>query len=277
MEVTDAWGTRRMFPLGRVWKKPADDITKPVLLPGTLLPRRFIAQGFGIDVTFDVGLKKFRGKHGQTQALDITYLSIGTPHNDREEWGVTQPIDLSIISRPGLLRLACKAARCVAIAYPVGGTIDEAGNYVGTFGVGDLLPEDFNGTIFGALTKFDSKEHRERVVSLDSRPTVVAQSAGGDVDKTWVRHLLGQQLPGRRRTPGSMTDPKILKLVARLYKDAESKRTAGQSRPAYVRQQLTEHNQYVSESWVRAVGVNARNAGFLQLGKRGRRSTGGRK
>lgn len=275
MQATDAFG-RLMFPPGRVWKKPPDDITEPVPVPGTLLPRRCMAEGFGIDVTFDVGLRKFPGKHGQTQALDITHLSIGTPHEDPGEWVVAKPVDPAIISRPGLLRLAIKAARCVAIAYPAGWTIDEAENYVGTFGIGDLLPEDFSGTIFGASAKNDSKEHRERVVRLDSQPTIVPSNAGGDVDETWVRLLLGQRLPGRRRAPGSMTDPKMLKLVARLYKDAETKRMAGQSRPAYVRQRLIERNQYVSESWVRAVGVNARNAGFLQLGKRNRRSTGGR-
>jgi len=105
----------------------------------------------------------------------------------------------------------------------------------------------------------------------------VPHSAGGDADETWVRILLGQQTPGRRRTPGSMTDPKILKQVARLYEEAETKRTIGQSRPAYVQQRLIERNQHASESWVRAVGVNARNAGFLKLGQRSRRSTGGRK
>jgi hypothetical protein len=83
-----------------------------------------------------------------------------------------------------------------------------------------------------------------------------------------VRHLTGKAPTGRKKERDSMTDPKVLKIVAKLYTEAESG-TDGLGKPEWVREQLKiRYGIFKGESWVRAVGKNARDAGLLKYGRR---------
>jgi hypothetical protein len=149
------------------------------------------------------------------------------------------------------------------MAFPVGWTVDTDFKPLGVLRVGDAIPKNASKT-WGATPR------QGRIASVDERCEIELWDAGEieALNDKHVRHLTGKAPSGRKKERGSMTDPKVLKIVAKLYAEAE-RGTDGLGKPAWVRQQLiARHGLTYSESWVRGVGKKARDAGYLTTGRR---------
>ena len=248
---------------GSIFLSVPAEISEPTPLTGTLTPGTFVAEGFGFPVQFQVGTVAMNAK-GRTAKLEITHLELGTRHESGSRWEVAPPIRLDALSQAALLRLAIQASRCVGMAFPPGWAVDMAHRPLGRLKVGDSIPRT-PAVIYGCRIK-------QGVVTELQGPEIVLWDAGEatGLPHSVVRDLLGQRPAGRQRSAGSMTDPKVLKRVAALYRRAEKEGTGGISKPEWVRQQLATGDSPIhqSESWVRAVAVRARKAGLLETGKR---------
>jgi hypothetical protein len=241
---------------------PASTITEPTPVAGSLTPGTFEAVGFGVPVTFQVGIVKHAAK-GRKHQLGITQIEIGAKNEPGSAWNMNPAVDLDALSVPALLRMAIQASRCVGMAFPVGWTVDTDFKPLGVLHVGDAIPKNASKT-WGATPRHG------RIASVDERCEVELWDAGEvePLDDKTVRHLTGKAPTGRKKERGSMTDPKVLKIVAKLYTEAESG-TDGIPKPLWVRQELiARHGLTYSESWVRAVGKKARDAGILKTGRR---------
>lgn len=252
----------------RSWRAVPKDIQQPTICSGSMCPATFRADGYGFDVTFDVGVVRRKVSGRTTSILDITFIALGE-HADNEQFKImVKPPDLSLISRPGLLRLALKAAAIVGVAYPPGWTTDLQGKYLTTLKNGDSLPTGKH-LVYGLTgDETRSKETGKILVALMPSPEVVMKSAGGKIDEQSMRDVIGLVRGGRHKEGGSMTDPEVLKLVAKFYVDYETDRPQGIGQPEYVRQKLEQGGICKSESWVRQVAVAARKAKILKQGKR---------
>jgi len=251
------------------WDTVPNDIEQPTIVLASMCPGTFHADGYGFDVTFDVGVVRRKVGKRITSMFDITFIALGERAGGQVK-NMVKPPDLSMISRPGLLRLALKAAAIVGVAYPPGWTTDLRGKYITRLKDGDSRPPG-NCVVFGTTdVRTRSQSTGEILVSLVSSPEVIVQSkAGGDIDEQYMRNLIGQVRVGRHKERGSMTDPQVLKLVANLYVAYETAKEAqGMGQPEYARQQLEKRGIYKSESWVRSVAVAARKNGDLKQGKR---------
>jgi hypothetical protein len=148
--------------------------------------------------------------------------------------------------------------------FPVGWAVDKDLKPLGVLQVGDVIPEVM-------LEGWGVKIRQGRIASCCSERCEVELWDAGEVEALndkHVRHLTGKAPTGRKKERGSMTDPKVLKIVAKLYTEAE-KGTDGLRKPEWVRQQLiARHGLTYSESWVRSTGKNARDAGLLKYGRR---------
>jgi hypothetical protein len=250
---------------GSIFLGVPSNISEPTPLTGTLTPGTFVADGFGIPVQFQVGVVTHKAK-GRTAKLEITHLEIGTRHEPGTRWEAAPPIRLDALSQAALLRLAIQAARCVGMAFPPGWTVDAEHKPLGILREGDSVPSLSYVKVYGCRIA------RGVVAKLDNKPEIVLWDSGDatDLASSVMRDLLGQRPAGRRRSAESMTDPKVLKRVAALYRRAEKEGTGGLPKPEWVRQQLATGDSPIhkSESWVRAVGVKARKAGLLDTGKR---------
>ena len=247
---------------------PASSISVPTQVVGTLTPGTFRADGFGVEVLFQVGIVKHVTK-GRTGKLGVTHIEVGSKHADGEAWQVSKPVALEELSSPGLLRLAIQASRCVGMAYPCGWAVDEKGAGLGCFVTGDVVPDNMR-TIYGVQSlPFDSHIGKHCVGKMDSVCTIELWDAGEVVlDESSVRFLIGAKPAGRKQERGSMSDPKVLRIVAKLYKEANHN-SDGLGIPQYVRRELLARYGIInSESWVRGMGVKARKAGLLEQGKR---------
>lgn len=241
---------------------PASTITEPTPVAGSLTPGTFEAVGFGVPVTFQVGIVKHAAK-GRKHQLGITQLEVGAKNEPGSAWDMNPAVDLDALSVPALLRMAIQASRCVGMAFPVGWTVDTDFKPLGVLHVGDAIPKNASKT-WGATPR------QGRIASVDERCEVELWDAGEvePLDDKTVRHLTGKAPTGRKKERGSMTDPKVLKIVAKLYTEAE-RGTDGIPKPLWVRQELiARHGLTYSESWVRAVGKKARDAGILKTGRR---------
>jgi hypothetical protein len=241
---------------------PASTITEPTPVAGSLTPGNFEAVGFGVPVMFQVGIVKHAAK-GRTGKLGITHIEIGAKNEHGSAWETSQAVDLDALSVPALLRMAIQASRCVGMAFPVGWTVDTDFKPLGVLRVGDAIPKNASKT-WGATPR------QGRIASVDERCEIELWDAGEveALNDKHVRHLTGKAPAGRKKERGSMTDPKVLKIVAKLYAEAE-RGTDGLGKPAWVRQQLiARHGLTYSESWVRSVGKKARDAGLLKTGRR---------
>ena len=241
---------------------PASTITEPTPVAGSLTPGTFEALGFGVPVTFQVGIVKHAAK-GRKHQLGITHIEIGAKNEPGSAWETSQAIDLDALSVPALLRMAIQASRCVGMAFPVGWTVDKDLKPLGVLGVGDVIPNH-------ARRLFGVKIRQGRIASVGERCEVELWDVGEvePLDDKTVRHLTGKAPTGRKKERDSMTDPKVLKIVAKLYTEAESG-TDGLGKPEWVREQLKiRYGIFKGESWVRAVGKNARDAGLLKYGRR---------
>lgn len=249
---------------------PASTITEPTPVAGSLTPGNFEAVGFGIPVMFQVGIVKHTAK-GRTGKLGITHIEIGAKNEHGSAWATSPAVDLDALSVPALLRMAIQASRCVGMTFPVGWINDSNGKALGQFAVGDLLPVgSWIGYGIRKTKVVDPKTKQHQLVEVDTRCEVVLWDAGEveALNDKHVRHLTGKAPAGRKKERGSMTDPKVLKIVAKLYAEAE-RGTDGLGKPAWVRQQLiARHGLTYSESWVRSVGKKARDAGLLKTGRR---------
>jgi hypothetical protein len=246
----------------RYWNIPAAKITEPTPVAGSLTPGTFEAVGFGVPVTFQVGIVKHVAK-GKKHQLGITRIEIGAKHEPGSAWDMSPAVDLDALSVPALLRMAIQASRCVGMAFPVGWTVDTDFKPLGVLRVGDAIPKNASKT-WGATPR------QGRIASVDERCEVELWDAGEvePLDDKTLRHLTGKAPTGRKKERDSMTDPKVLKIVAKLYTEAESG-TDGLGKPEWVREQLKiRHAIFKGESWVRAVGKNARDAGYLTTGRR---------
>jgi len=241
---------------------PASTITEPTPVAGSLTPGNFEAVGFGVPVMFQVGIVKHAAK-GRTGKLGITHIEIGAKNEPGSTWESSSAVDLDALSSPALLRMAIQASRCVGMAFPVGWTVDTDFKPLGVLRVGDAIPKNASKT-WGATPR------QGRIASVDERCEIELWDAGEveALDDKTVRQLTGKEPTGRKKERDSMTDPKVLKIVAKLYKEAE-KGTDGLPKPEWVREQLKiRYGMFKGESWVRAVGVNARKAGLLKSGRR---------
>lgn len=256
---------------GSIFFNVPDKISKPMLLTGTLTPGTFVAEGFGFPVQFQVGTVAIKAK-GRTAKLDITHIELGTRHEPTTRWEVAPPIRLDDLSHASLLRLAIQASRCIGVAFPQGWAVDREHKPLGVLREGDSVPALPFVLVYGCRIEIERQTGRRIVSRLDNAPEVVLWDAGEatGLPQSVVRDLLGQRPAGRQRSAGSMTDPKVLKRVAALYRRAEKEGTGGISKPEWVRQQLATGDSPIhqSESWVRAVAVRARKAGLLETGKR---------
>jgi hypothetical protein len=246
----------------RYWNIPAATITEPTPVAGSLTPGTFEAVGFGIPVTFQVGIVKHVAK-GKKHQLGITHVEIGAKHEPGSEWEASPKVALDAISYPALLRMAIQASRCVGMAFPVGWTVDKDLKPLGVLRVGDVVPDN-------ARRLFGVRIQQRRIASVDERCDVELWDAGEvePLDDKTERHLTGKAPSGRKKERGSMTDPKVLKIVAKLYTEAE-KDSEVMSKPIWVQEQLKiRYGIFKGESWVRAVGKKARDAGYLKYGRR---------
>jgi len=269
--------TAKTLPVfAQSWNTPPANLVTPMLLDGLMCPASFSAHGFGFDVYFDVGVvrKSVRGR--ETDAFGITKLTLGTG-NDH---GRGTDIDSKQIFPKQLLRLALQASACVAVAYPAGWTVDmTTGEHIATLKSNDELIG--NTITYGITTKKLSRTKRVssrdpltsgltydvecRAVEYLTGTEVVLQSVGRQINHAELNNLVGNISRGKG-VDGSMSDPKILKLVAKLY--ANELPIGQRSRVEYVVKQLQAHSIYKSASWVRQVAVAARKSGDLKQGKR---------
>ena len=247
---------------------PASTITTPTQVAGSLTPGTFRADGFGVEVLFQVGIVKHVAK-GRTGKLGVTHIEVGSKHIDGEAWQVSKPVALEELSRPGLLRLAIQASRCVGMAFPIGWIIDADGESLGQFAVGDLLPiGSWIGYGIRKVKVADPKTRQQELVEVDTVCEVVLWDSGEVLNESAVRFLIGGKQAGRKQERGSMSDPKVLRIVAKLYKEANHN-SGGLGIPQYVRRELlARYGISNGESWVRGMGVKARKAGLLEQGKR---------
>lgn len=247
---------------------PASTITTPTQVAGSLTPGTFRADGFGVEVLFQVGIVKHVAK-GRTGKLDITHIEVGLKHVDGEAWQVGKPVGIDDLSRPGLLRLAIQASRCVGMAFPIGWIIDGDGESLGQYAVGDLLPiGSWIGYGIRKVKVVDSITRQQELVEVDTVCEVVLWDSGEVLNETAVRLLTGGKQAGRKQERGSASDPKVLRIVAKLYNEAHHN-SNGLRIPEYVRRELLEkHGISNGESWVRSMGVRARKEGLLKQGKR---------
>lgn len=246
---------------------PASTITTPTQVAGSLTPGTFRADGFGVEVLFQVGIVKHVAK-GRTGKLDITHIEVGSKHVDGEAWQVSKPVGIDDLSRPGLLRLAIQASRCVGMAFPIGWTVDANGKPLGCFTTGDVLP-NIDHKSYGVRSVRTDPKTRQRIVDkVDTRCEVELWDAGEVLNESAVRFLTGGKQAGRKQERGSMSDPKVLRIVAKLYNEANHN-SDGLRIPEYVRRELlARHGISNGESWVRSMGVRARKEGLLKQGKR---------
>lgn len=246
---------------------PASTITTPTQVAGSLTPGTFRADGLGVEVLFQVGIVKHVTK-GRTGKLDITHIEVGSKHIDGEAWQVSKPVGIDDLSRPGLLRLAIQASRCVGMAFPVGWTVDAKGKPLGCFTTGDVLPNIDHKTYGVRSVRTDPKTRQRIVDKVDTVCEVELWDAGEVLNESAVRFLIGAKPTGRKQERGSASDPKVLRIVANLYKEANHN-SDGLRIPEYVRRELlARHGISNGESWVRSMGVKARKAGLLKQGKR---------
>ena len=246
---------------------PASTITTPTQVAGSLTPGTFRADGFGVEVLFQVGIVKHVAK-GRTGKLGVTHIEVGSKHIDGEAWQVSKPVALEELSRPGLLRLAIQASRCVGMAFPIGWTVDAKGKPLGCFTTGDVLPNIDHKSYGVRSVRTDPKTRQRLVEKVDTICEVELWDAGEVLNETAVRFLTGGKQAGRKQERGSMSDPKVLRIVANLYKEANHN-SDGLRIPEYVRRELlARHGISNGESWVRSMGVKARKAGLLEQGKR---------
>ena len=246
---------------------PASSITTPTQVAGSLTPGTFRVDGFGVEVIIQVGIVKHVAK-GRTGKLDITHIEVGSKHVDGEAWQVSKAVDLKALSTSGLLRLAIQASRCVGMAFPIGWTVDAKGKPLGIFGAGDVLPSVDHVAYGLRSVRTDPKTRQRTADKLDTVCEIVLWDAGEALTDSTVRHLIGSKPVGRKQERGSMSDPTVLRKVAKLYKEAHHN-SDGLRIPEYVRRELLKrHGISNSESWVRSMGVRARKAGLLDLGKR---------
>ena len=246
---------------------PASTITTPTQVAGSLTPGTFRADGFGVEVLFQVGIVKHVAK-GRTGKLDITHIEVGSKHIDGEAWQVSKPVVIDDLSRSGLLRLAIQASRCVGMAFPIGWTVDAKGKPLGCFTTGDVLPNIDHKSYGVRSVRTDPKTRQRLVEKVDTICEVELWDAGEVLNETAVRFLTGGKQAGRKQERGSMSDPKVLRIVADLYKEANHN-SDGLRIPEYVRRELlARHGISNGESWVRSMGVRARKEGLLKQGKR---------
>ena len=260
----------------RSWNTPPKDIATPTLVDASMCPATFAATGFGFDVVFDVGFVKRQLKHKELNAFGITRLQLGTV-SDAKFQPAVDPIG---VYAPMLLRLALQASAVTAIAYPAGWTVSAiTGEPIALLNVGDRLPD--NSVAYGVKTRREEREVRRRfsknpkrqrvwtervpVVSELTGVEVLLKSVGRKVNRAELNMLVGKEA-GRSRRAESMSDPKVLELVASLY---ESELPIGErSRVEYVRSQLATRQIFKSASWVRQVAQLARDKGILKTGRR---------
>lgn len=242
----------------RSWNSPPRKILTPTLVDASMCPATFTAHGFGFDVVFDVGLVKRQLKHKELNAYGITRLQLGTVSDDKFKPAV-DPIS---VYAPMLLRLALQASAVTAVAYPAGWTVDLiTAKYLTTLKVGDALIGDT--VTYGVKTKHDYKVGR--LVSELTGVEVLLKSVGRKVNRAELNMYIGNET-GRSRRAESMSDPKVLELVASLY---EAELPIGErSRVEYVRSQLATQQIYKSASWVRQVAQLARDKRILKTGRR---------
>ena len=260
----------------RSWNTPPKDIATPTLVDASMCPATFTATGFGFDVVFDVGYVKRQLKHKELNAFGITRLQLGTV-SDAKFKPAVDPIS---VYAPMLLRLALQASAVTAVAYPAGWTVDLiTGEHLTTLKVGDALIGDT--VTYGVKTRREEREVRRRfsknpkrqrvwtervsVVSELTGVEVWLKSVGRKVNRAELNMLVGKET-GRSRRAESMSDPKVLELVASLY---EAELPIGErSRVEWVRSQLATRQIYKSASWVRQVAQLARDKGILKTGRR---------
>jgi len=261
------------FEFVRGYDDLPNKIAKPVRVDATMCPAKFAATGFGFDVDFDVGVVPATSK--ETGRYAITRLQLGTAKDAKTA------VDPSVVYAPMLLRLALEASSVTGIAYPAGWTVDIAtGEYLGTLRVGDRLIPD--STTYGVKTKREEREVRRRfdykprawtalvpVVSELTGVEVLLKSVGRKAGRPELDRLTGKN-ERRTRRAESMSDPTMLKLVAKLYDSFDTEQPVGQrSRVEWVRSQLeVQHQIFKSASWVRQVAKVSRDEGILKTGRR---------
>ena len=244
----DKWVNFNQFV--RNYDPPSKNLKSPELVNGSMLPALFKADGFGFEVQFKVTLLKISTKQSRFAVTDIHLNGLTT---DR-----AIPVDSSIVYPQMLLRLAIRASAVTGIAYPSGWTVDAwTGEYISTLKVGDEQP--LNSTCHGVRTKM--KAGRLEIVAFTNSDVLVHQ-IGRDIDHAELNNLIGKvQKP--RDSSDSGTNPKIQKLVAKLY--ALPVPDEYTSQVEYVRSQLAKnHGIHKGESWVRQTAARAKKSGLFQ-------------
>lgn len=245
----DKWVNFNQFV--RNYDPPSKNLKSPELVNGSMLPALFKADGFGFEVQFKVTLLKISTKQSRFAVTDIHLNGLTT---DR-----AIPVDSSIVYPQMLLRLAIRASAVTGIAYPSGWTVDAwTGEYISTLKVGDEQP--LNSTCHGVRTTMKAGRRLEIVAFTNS--DVLVHQIGRDIDHAELNNLIGKvQKP--RDSSDSGTNPKIQKLVAKLY--ALPVPDEYTSQVEYVRSQLAKnHGIHKGESWVRQTAARAKKSGLFQ-------------
>ncbi len=248
---TDQFGLQFVYN----YEPPPKNLKKPALVNGSMLPALFRADGFDFEVQFKVTMLKTAQKQSRFAVTDIHLNGLKTDG--------AVPVDSSIVYPQMLLRLAIRASAVTGIAYPAGWATDLQGNYLTTLEVGDELPS--NAVVHGV--KVERAQKQRRISSRDPKRNgfygkpvkffritellhseVVVHKVGREIDHSELHNLIGKvQKP--KASNDSMTDPKVQQLVAKLY--ALPVPDEYTSQVEYVRSELTKHDIYKSESWVR--------------------------
>jgi len=228
---------------------PTKILKLPELVTGSMCPALFNADGYDFNVQFKVSKI---GNAQNSSSLAVTDIHLNGLTTDG-----AVPVDSSIVYPNMLLKLAIRASAVVGISYPAGWTINlKSGKYVTTLKVGDkLIPQTLTYGI-----NWHKQSSKQSIIAELSDRQVVTHQVGHEINRAEINALIGKvQKP--KDSSDSMSNPKVQKLVAKLYALPVPDEYTKQ--PEFVADELTKHGIYKGESWVRQTAAKARDAGFF--------------
>lgn len=201
-----------------------DDFTEPAIVYGWFLPNRFKVEGFGDQVTIEVG----KVPHGTVSAMRCISIEV-KPAQPGGVVTLNQRLPIA-----AMVDLAVSASQVICVAYPPGYHGDSLGPDLKPYSPGRIL----------------------RTVDPDDWGSLSVVQWGREVNTSKVAGLVGKSKPPKRR---GLVPDEVLREVAKVYADAPSR-----ERYETVAQFLRTRVGYKYEtSGIKEIVSRARKAGYI--------------